>query len=49
MGWWCINFISIKINAITDEMINTDTAIFNSKEYAIVTPSKAECESVSPK
>ncbi len=32
-----------------DEIKNTDTAIFNSKEYAMVTPSNAECESVSPK
>ena len=42
--WSCI-----KINAIKDEIINTETAKFNSKDYAIVTPSKAECASVSPK
>ena len=39
----------IKINAIADEIIKTEIAILNSNEYAIVTPSKAECERVSPK
>ena len=38
-----------KINAIKDEIKNTDRAILNSNEYAIVTPSKAEWASVSPK
>ena len=32
-----------------DEIINTDKAILNSNEYAIVTPSNAEWASVSPK
>ena len=31
----------IKINAITDEIKNIETAILNSNEYAIVTPSNA--------
>ena len=39
----------IKIKAIIDEIINTENAILNSRVKAIVTPSKAECASVSPK
>ena len=39
----------IKINAIIDDIKNIETAILNSSEYAIVTPSNAECASVSPK
>ena len=42
--WSCI-----KNKAITDAVIKTDKAILNSKKRAIVTPSKAEWASVSPK
>ncbi len=39
----------IKIRAIKAEIINTDNAMLNSKEYASVTPSNAEWDNVSPK
>ena len=39
----------IRINAIKDEIMNTERAILNSKVYAKVTPSKAEWARVSPK
>ena len=35
--------------AIMAEITKTDIAIFNSKEYAIVTPNRAEWAKVSPK
>ena len=36
-------------NPLVDEITKTDIAIFNSKEYARVTQSNAECDKVSPK
>ena len=46
---WFFFWSCIKNKAITDEVIKTDKAILNSRENAIVTPSKAECAKVSPK